>query len=193
MISMTKRAKRALTLMTATMCLLAPAAQAAEVLKYTSLEEADAFRLRHLQSRLMVAALSCNQQAAYNTFVEHFRGSLVSAGGQMTDYFLRVGGGQFALNKHITDLANAAGLSRAESPDSYCQKTWDLFLALEADPELLHKLADANTLAAVADPKSCSVTVAGPAVAVPKDVVAAFDAEKAAALKANAVKAAAPQ
>ena len=35
-------------------------------------DEARGFVLRHLQSKLMVAALSCNQRDAYNTFMQRF-------------------------------------------------------------------------------------------------------------------------
>ena len=120
---------------------LAPPALAGEAaMTCISGEEAAAFRMRHLQSRLMVAALSCNQQEAYNTFVEHFRNDLVNAGGRITSYFQRVGGGQTALNKYITDLANAADLSRAEDPDGFCGKSWPLFWALEQDPRMISNI-----------------------------------------------------
>ena len=142
-------------------------ASAAEAMKCGSLEEGAAFRLRHLQSRLMVAALACNQQAAYNTFVEHFRADLINAGGRITGYFQRIGGGQTALNAHITELANAAGLNRAEDPNGFCGKSWTLFWTLEQDPLLLSKIADANLLT-VDQPQSCSVSVAAQGGATPQ-------------------------
>jgi hypothetical protein len=159
------RAMRALTALVAMACMgAATASHAADVqMKCGSLEEAEAFRLRHLQSRLMVAALGCNQQAAYNAFVEHFRPTLAAAGGRIIAYFVRTGGGQAALNRHITELANSAGLSRAEDPDGYCKGAWELFWSLEQDPLALSKIADANTLQMVS-PQSCTVTVAAGAV-----------------------------
>jgi len=181
------RAQRVLAAFVVAVCMTAVTApQAAEVLKCASLEEAEAFRLRHLQSRLMVAALGCNQQAAYNTFVEHFRPTLAAAGGRITDYYVRIGGGQTALNKHITELANSAGLSRAENPEGYCKQAWELFWSLEQDPSALIRVADANTLV-ISSPQSCSVTVAAGAVKAggsPADVTATFDAAKAAADRA---------
>jgi len=152
---------------------------AAETLRCASLEEADAFRIRHLQSRFMVAALGCNQQAAYNAFVESFRSRLVVAGGHMTDYFVRIGGGQTALNKHITDLANAAGLSRAEEPNAFCKATWDLFWQLEQDPRSLSQIAQENLLS-TPEPQSCSVTIAAQAGTKPETIPAKIDALKAA-------------
>ncbi len=131
-------------------------AQASELQKCASTDEADAFRLRHLQSRLMVAALACNQQAAYNTFVEHFRPRLTAAGADIVGYFKRAGG-EAALNRHITALANAAGLSRAEDPEAYCAETWTMFFLLEDDPMDLPVVAAAHALPAVAQPVRCDV------------------------------------
>ena len=185
-----RRAKRVVAAVLA-VCCLAPAclattvATAAETLACASLEESAAFRMRHLQSRLMVSALSCNQQAAYNTFVEHFRATLVDSGSRLNDYFQRVGGGQSALNRHITDLANAAGLSRAENPDTYCKEAWDVFWNLEQNPQLLTRFAEESLFTVIAQPKSCAVTVAGPLNGSPQNVTAAFDAAKAAADKSN--------
>jgi len=179
---LTGRAKGAAAALLAVCTLASATASAGEAVpKCASLEEAAAFSLRHLQSRLMVAALSCNQQAAYNTFVEHFRTPLVGAGGMITEYYRRVGGGQTALNRHITDLANAAGLSRAEDPDGYCKQSWDLFWHLEQDATLLTRIADENVLVAITSPTSCSVTVASPLSGSPQNVTATFDASKAAA------------
>ena len=132
----------------------------------------------------MVAALGCNQQAAYNTFVEHFRGSLVSAGGLLTDYFGR-NGGQPALNRHITELANAAGLSRAEDPAGFCAQTWQLFWNLEQEPQTLTTTAETNVLVTVMHPQNCAVGITTQAAASPGNTTAAFDAAKAAVGKSG--------
>jgi hypothetical protein len=181
------RAKHAVMAAAAACFMWAPVAAQANAAKSvcTSTEEAEAFRLRHLQSRLMVAALGCNQQAAYNTFVEHFRDHLVTSGGRITGYFQRTGGGQAALNRHITELANAAGLYRAEDPDGFCKQAWELFWLLEQDPMTLHKIAETNMLTSIAEFKNCSVTVAAQAGTDPKNVTATFDATKAAVQKSE--------
>ncbi len=129
-------------------------AAAKDVAACVSSQEADAMRLRDLQSRLMVAALSCNQQAAYNGFVEKFRPSLTLAGQQIVSYFKRIGGGEPALNRHLTQLANAAGLARAEEPESYCGDTWAMFLLLEEEPQGLSTIA-AKYVPGVAMPAQC--------------------------------------
>jgi hypothetical protein len=176
-----RRAKRAATAIFAAVIMIAPVGSAwAAAAKCASSEESAAFRMRHLQSRLMVAALGCNQQAAYNTFVERFREPLVSAGGLITDYYKRTGGGQTELNKHITELANAAGLSRAEDPNGYCTLAWNLFWHLEQDPQTLTKIADDNLLA-MAQPQSCTLSVtAQTAEAAAEKATAAFGAKAAA-------------
>ncbi len=184
-IAAVNRTKRAMTFFVAAFCLTASmTARATEVLKCASLEESAAFRLRHLQSRLMVAALGCDQQGAYNSFVEHFKPSLAAAGGRITDYYLRIGGGQAALNGQITEMANAAGLLRARDPNGFCTQAWELFWTLNQDPQALGKIADAHILA-MAQPQSCSVTVSAQAGLPPKNVTATFDAAKAAAERSN--------
>lgn len=154
-----RRAHCAAVAIAAGLMVAAPVAATAAEMKCTSLEEEAAFRLRHLQSRFMVAALGCNQQAAYNTFVETFRPELVSAGNRITAYFTRIGGGQNALNRHITELANAAGLSRAEDPNGYCAQSWELFWRLGQDPTMLAGIAEAHVLAVADRPQSCAVTL----------------------------------
>lgn len=130
-------------------------ASAKDAASCVSTDEAAALRLRDLQSRLMVAALSCNQQVAYNSFVEKFRPSLTSAGQQMVAYFNRTGGGEPALNRYLTQLANAAGLARAEEPEQYCGDTWAMFLLLEEEPQGLPSMA-AKYAPGVAEPAQCS-------------------------------------
>ncbi len=165
----TGRAKRVALAVVAALALAAPSvASAGDIMACASHDEAAAFRLRHLQSRLMVAALSCNQQAAYNTFVEHFRTDLVNAGGRITSYFQRSGGGQNALNKHITELANAAGLSRAEDPDGFCGRSWTVFWNLEQDPLILSTVADASVLVSMDQPQTCTVSVAAQGSTMPQ-------------------------
>lgn len=182
------RAKRVMSIAAFCAALAGPfSAHAAAPQQCVSLEEAGAFKMRHLQSRLMVAALGCNQQAAYNTFVEHFRDHLVSAGGHLTNYYKRAGG-QAALNRHITDLANVAGLRRAESPTDYCTHAWNLFWSLEQDPHALSKVADENIFGDIARPQMCTVTVATDLDRKSlgaQNATATFDATKAAADKSK--------
>ena len=155
---------------------------AKDVANCVSSDEAQAFRLRELQSRFMVAALSCNQLTAYNTFVERFKPTLASAGKRMIAYYERTGGGETALNRHLTQLANAAGLSRAESPENYCGDTWAMFLLLEDEPTGLPSMAAKYTP---------GVAQCSPAAETPASVEAAPELAPAAPIGAPVVKASA--
>lgn len=132
---------------------------AADSLPCVTPDEAVAFDVRHLQSRFMVAALACNQREAYNEFVTRFRPYLMDAGDRLIGYFMRTGGGQGAVNKHVTDLANAAGLRRAENPTSYCTQAWDLFWSLRQAPLDIAKIAATNPIKSVPRPSACVKTV----------------------------------
>lgn len=130
-------------------------ARAGDVTACMTAEEATAFSLRHLQTRLMVAGLACNQRDAYNNFVEAFRPPLSDAGADLTGYFQRTGGGQTALNRHVTELANVAGLYRAENPDGFCQDTWNMFLLLQDEPTALESQAIASVMHRAGAPALC--------------------------------------
>ena len=119
-------------------------------------EEARAFNLRHLQSRLMVAALSCDQKDAYNGFVKRFLNELSSGGKTFVAYFQRTGLGAPGLNKHVTDLANAAGHQRAVDPNAYCEKTWQMFWDLDQTPERFAAIARESVVTALNPPEECS-------------------------------------
>ena len=84
--------------------------------------------------------------------------------------------GAFALNKHVTDIANGAGLSRAADPQGFCSKTWELFFDLEQAPEQLLSLAEANLMSAIGQPQACetkSPVVASTETAAPQEAEAA--------------------
>lgn len=144
-------------------------ARAGDLSTCVTAEEATAFSLRHLQSRLMVAGLACNQRDAYNNFVESFRPPLADAGADLISYFKRTGGGQTALNRHVTELANVAGLYRAEDPQAFCEETWSLFLLLEEEPAELETQAVAHMLRDAGAPALC----AAPAAPAPAPVTTA--------------------
>jgi len=138
-------------------------------------DEAVAIPLRHLQSRLMVAALSCNQRDAYNTFVLHFQPQLAEGGRRLIAYFQRAGGGSSAMNAYVTEIANAAGLGRAANPQGYCSKTWELFWALEQAPERLLALAAENMMETAHLPETC---VAETPIAASMETAAPLVAER---------------
>jgi hypothetical protein len=142
--------------------LLAGASSGRAAMPCASEDEAHGFVLRHLQSRLMVAALSCNQREAYNSFAQRFLGDLAAGGRALAAYFQRTGLGTPALNKHVTELANAAGLDRAADPGGFCEATWQLFWDLEQAPEKLSDIAAAHMVPAVRPPQSCAAVASAP-------------------------------
>ncbi len=90
-------------------------------------------------------------QAAYLfVFTFHMPAFIFIAG-----YFTRTGLGAPALNSHVTEIANAAGLSRAANP-RYCEATWQLFWDLQQEPERLAEFAVENRMVAMAVPQSCA-------------------------------------
>ncbi|MCA0200847.1 MAG: hypothetical protein LCH56_08400 [Proteobacteria bacterium] len=130
--------------------------QAGDLSMCMNAQEARAFSLRHLQSRLMVAGLACNQRDAYNSFVEAFRPPLNDAGVDFIGYFQRSGGGQTALNRHVTELANVAGLQRAADPQAFCEETWNMFLLLKDKPFELEAQAIAHVMKDAGAPVLCA-------------------------------------
>jgi hypothetical protein len=130
--------------------------QAAGAWSCVGADEVHAFTLRHLQSSLMVAALSCNQRDAYNDFMTRFQGPLADGGRLLIAYFNRAGGGKIGLNRYVTDLANTAGLDRAADPQGFCEKTWEIFWNLQQSPETLRAVADMYMAATADRPAVCT-------------------------------------
>jgi hypothetical protein len=120
-----------------------------------SLGELEALQIRHLQSRFVVAALSCGQEDAYNAFVARFQPELAAHGAKLIGYYQKVAGGTDALNKAVTELANAASKLRAEDPVGFCTATWNLFWSLENEPERLAAASAATFMYDVALPAQC--------------------------------------
>jgi hypothetical protein len=125
--------------------------------------EAEAFRLRHFQSRLMVAGLSCGQRDAYNEFMTRHKAELSVYGPVLITYYRRTGGGESALNRYVTDLANAAASIRAENAQSYCNHTWNVFWQLQQEPFQLRTLAAVNPVPGISQPSLCPRLVSLPA------------------------------
>ncbi|MBL8645499.1 MAG: hypothetical protein JNK21_16315 [Rhodospirillaceae bacterium] len=127
-----------------------------------SADEATAFRLRHLQSRLMVAGLSCGQRDAYNAFVTANMTTLNKYGPNLITYYKRAGGSP-ALNRYVTDLANAVASIRSEDPVAFCTHTWNVFWELSEKAADLLDVAAANPVPAISQPALCAIPAEKPA------------------------------
>jgi hypothetical protein len=95
-----------------------------------SLAEANAERVRILQTELMVAALKCRARTdlglfeKYNTFVRTFTPELVEHGKALTSYFQRSYGSIYRqkMDTFITSLANTVSIASDKDPQ-FCDIT----------------------------------------------------------------------
>jgi hypothetical protein len=102
-----------------------------------------AFDIAGLKSKLMVTALTCNQQDRYNSFVQRFRADLMVQERALHAYFARAFGGGRAQHEHddyITNLANTQSQSGIRQGTLFCQQNVGIFnevLALQKGTELV--------------------------------------------------------
>ncbi|GAB4179890.1 MAG: hypothetical protein OHK0024_18370 [Thalassobaculales bacterium] len=89
----------------------------------------DVFRVRALQSKLMVAALACEQREYYNSFVRQHASELSEHGKALRGYFIRVHGksGEKELNRFVTALANEHSQANIDNRDAYCRSALAAF------------------------------------------------------------------
>ena len=82
-----------------------------------------------LKSKLMVTAISCNQQDRYNEFVQRFRSDLMTHEHALHAYFVRVFGGraQHEQDDYITSLANSHSQSGIRQGTLFCQQNVSIF------------------------------------------------------------------
>ena len=119
-----------LALMTAAAAGFSPA-QAFENLTQA---EREALTVRHLQSDMMVAALSCQMRGEYNETVTRFQDELVRHGANLRALFRRTygSGAERELNSYITRLANESSTRRIAAGASYCGEAAGQFARLDA-------------------------------------------------------------
>jgi hypothetical protein len=104
--------------------------------------DVSAFDIAGLKSKLMVTALTCNQQDRYNEFVLRFRSDLMAQERALHAYFVRAFGGGRAQREHddyITNLANTQSESGIKLGTFYCQQNVGIFtevLALQKGTDL---------------------------------------------------------
>ena len=100
-----------------------------------------AFDVASLKTKLMVTAITCNQQDRYNDFVQRFKRNLMTHERALQAYFSRSFGGR-GQNEHdgyITSLANTLSESGIQQGTLFCQKNVGLFtevLTLAKDADL---------------------------------------------------------
>lgn len=112
--------------------------------------EQTALNSRVLQTKLMVAALACGDQARYNQFVTRFEDELIPLGHDLIDFFKRNYGAkaQATLDKFVTSLANEAAIRSATVGIAFCDANSATFTtALELDPLDYEQLLASRKLA----------------------------------------------
>ena len=87
-----------------------------------------------LKSKLMVTALTCNQQDRYNDFVKRFRSDLTTHERALRAYFARAFGGraQREQDDYITSLANTQSQSGIRQGTLFCQQNVGIFAEVMA-------------------------------------------------------------
>lgn len=97
--------------------------------------EAEALRVRALQSKLMVAALACGESARYDAFIDRFGETLSVEGRVMVEYFARRHGGKRinrVVDDYVTTQANQHSLDSMANRSEFCSdasQTMDGLLA----------------------------------------------------------------
>lgn len=84
----------------------------------------NALQVRMLQNELMVAALTCNQRAAYNGFITRFKPELGAEGNQLQTFFKQKygSGSNRELNGFITRIANESSRRGMQQRGAFCRQ-----------------------------------------------------------------------
>lgn len=101
-----------------------------------SSRDRNSVNIRHLQSQLMVAALSCDLRPQYNATIERFEAELIQHGQDLRRLFNRSYGksGERELDRFVTALANNASVSSLNRGAGYCREAGFLFTEILALP-----------------------------------------------------------
>jgi len=120
----TGRARRARTVGAAVL-LAATFIGGAQAADCVGSQERDSLTVRALQSRLMVAALSCGARADYNSFVTRYRPYLANHGYELRKYFRKLYGAGYsnAMNSFVTALANGASQVSIADRNAFCSES----------------------------------------------------------------------
>jgi len=88
---------------------------------------------RALQTRMMVAALTCDQRDAYGVFVTRFRTQLSVNADSLAVRFERQGG-PTAVDRLVTRLANHAAADSTQDRDGFCARAGATLKRLATTP-----------------------------------------------------------
>lgn len=114
-------------------------------IKFTPHDKIDvqqAFNVVGLKSALMVAALSCNEQPQYDSFMHSFQPHVYAAQQEMDAYFHKASGpysGQKMEDTFITNLANNQSVAGINQGQQFCLNSlaeFNAVLALKTNQQL---------------------------------------------------------
>ncbi len=120
----------------AAMVLVAGIAGAANAVVCADAVEQESFGVRSLQTRLMVAALTCDVRDQYNAFVTRYRPALAGHGRNVKGYFRRAYGPASVghLDRYVTGLANRASMLSTLDRSAFCAEAGRTLQTLLRDP-----------------------------------------------------------
>ena len=100
--------------------------------------EKESFGVRALQTRLMVAALTCDARDQYNAFVDRYRPALASHGRNVKNYFRRAYGPASGghLDRYVTALANRVSMLSTLDRSAFCAESDRMLQTLLRDPSV---------------------------------------------------------
>lgn len=143
---------------------------AAPALAETCLRPAEqaALNVRSLQSRLMVGAIACQQEASFNTFVRRHQSELATAFRTAEGHFRRTVGaqGQRRWNQVDTELAAMQSQEYAGLGGFFCTDTTAFFqqtAALSSGEALARFAVERNVIQAYSAPVCTGTTPSRPA------------------------------
>ncbi len=90
--------------------------------------EASALKTSVMLQQMMVAAFQCREKAAYNGFINTYRGELQSSDAALKAFFVRRSG-EAGYDTFKTKAANLSGLEQARDSRGFCADTRALFAA----------------------------------------------------------------
>ena len=109
--------------------------------------DAAALKTAVLQQELMVAALQCHEEGAYNRFVMTYRPELQSSDATLKAFFVRRGGehGEAGYDAFKTKAANLSALEQARDTPAFCGDAHALFRAALSNQGSLMSFVDARS------------------------------------------------
>lgn len=124
--------------------------------------EERALRTRVLQSDMLVAALTCGEQARYNAVVTRFQDALGRRGHDLKGLFKRVygRGGVAHLDRFVTALANESAQRQVADASGFCARAAEMFDRLTTiDERAFLVFADDRTVGSTFRIRSCAEQV----------------------------------